>query len=175
MPRAKWSIGADEPDDLEPFAVYDGPDVPAGVYKVKLKRMTLVENSSGDEMLKVLVEIDEDGDKKKYNGFGLWGNQNITEVGARFLKAMLKSFGWTWQEFMAKTVLEHASDRPTSVLQIGRIKIESEPEARVQVKIGSYNGEPQRQIGQWLPPKDDDDEPYDADADPDADDADPFK
>jgi hypothetical protein len=166
MPRAKWSIGDDEPDDLEPFSVYDGPLPPAGVYHVALKRLNLAENRNGEDMLKILVEIrDGRAEKKQYNGCGVWANQNVTEQGAPFVKSFLTSFGWTWSEFMNKTILESADERPTAVIGIGKVKIEKEPMGRVQLKRATYQGDAKVEVAQWLPPVEDEgDEPaWDAD------------
>lgn len=161
MPKMLWGIGEEEPDDLAGF--YEGDLPPAGVYDVALKRMSVKLNSNNDRMLSILVEIrSEDPAKKEFNGAGVWTNQNITDVGAKFLKAFLKAFGWTWQDFMTKTITE-SKDLPTAVVGIGRVKIDSEPMGRVQFKRGSYQGNPKLEVAQWLAPKEDD-EPYGEDA-----------
>ena len=170
MPKVKWGIDASEPEELEQFGVYEGPDVRPGVYHGVLKRLTLKENSNGDDMLNGLFEIRESGkenDKDKYNGAGIWFNQNITDQGKPYVLAFLKAFGLTWKDFTTNTVTESA-DRPTPVTKIGRVKFNdgNEPKVRVSIKMSKatpeYPSKPD--IGQWLPPKDGDAEWDDSDA-----------
>lgn len=168
MPKVKWSIDTTEPDDLEEFDVYDGPVPPRGVYNGVLTRLQLKENKNGEDMLNGLFIIrSNDPDKKKYNGCAIWFNQNVTEQGKPYVKQFLKAIGLTWDQFVKQTVTE-SNDRPTNIKSIARVKFNdgNEVPARALVRPkkatpGYPGGEPD--IGQWLAPKDDDDDAWDED------------
>lgn len=182
MPKVKWGIDVDEPEELDTFDVYDGPEPRPGVYHGVLKRLTLKENRNGDDMMNglfVVQESNNDSDKQKFNGWGVWFNQNITDQGKPYLLLFLKSLGLTWRDFVSSTVTESA-ERPTNIIKIGRVKFNdgNEPKLRVQVKMGKASGDGQYparlEIGQFLPPKDADAEWDSADDASDSDEEDPF-
>lgn len=180
MPKVKWAIDSAEPDDLEPFDVYDGPNPPRGVYNGVITRLQLKENSNGDDMINGLfIMKTDDPEKKKYNGCAVWFNQNVTEQGAPYVKQFLKAVGLTWKEFVSRTVTESA-DRPTSITKIGNVKFNdgNEVPARALVRPkrptpGYPGGDPD--IGQWLVPKESDEDWDDSDDDDDDDEGNPFK
>lgn len=186
MPKVKWSLDTDEPDELEVGGFYDGEVPPQGVYQVVLKRLSLKENRNGDDMFSGLLEIREPkgSPKAKYNGYGFWFNQNVTKQGAPFLKNFLvHGLGVTWKDFLTKTVTED-DDRPTKVVKIGKVTIEdNEIEMRVSARRGKdRDSNPQLENPRFLPPRDEDeDEDWektendsaDSDSDEDDDDA-PF-
>lgn len=169
MPKTKWAIDPDEPEDLEGWEEYDGPVPPAGIYVGYIRRLGVKENKNGDDMLNGLFIIDEDKDseKSRFNGYGIWFNQNVTDQGKPFLKQFLGSIGATWSDFVSRTVTE-SKDRPTDVVSIGKVKLESEPEARLSAKRGSYNGEAKLEVARWMPPKTDEEQEEwdDSDAEP---------
>lgn len=169
MGRVKWSIDSDEPDDLPVFDTYDGEDPPKGVYRFRLRRLTLKTNSSDDDMFSgLLVLSDTRPGKKQYQGFTVWFNQNITEQGKPYLKQFLVSLGISWQDFMKKTIHDGAKtdDRPAQITVLGGVKLEKEPELRAS--IGMSKATPQYpaklEVKTFLPPEDDAD--VDADGDP---------
>lgn len=179
MPKVKWGIDPDEPEELEQFAVYDGPDVRPGVYNGVLTRLTVKENRNGDDMLSGLFMIRESGkenDKDKYNGAPVWFNQNITEQGKPYTLAFLKSLGLTWTDFVKNTVTADA-DRPTQITKIGRIKFNDGNEPPLRVNLGMSRATPEYpakiEIKQFMPPKDADAE-WNDDADAGDDEEDPF-
>lgn len=161
MGKVKWSIGADEPEDLESYDVYDGDLPPKGVYNCKLTRLKLKTNRNGDDMINGLLLIEEEGGKKKYNGYGIWFNQNVTEQGAPYVKQFLRALGLTWKDFIGKTVTD--DEDPPNITKIGTLKMSTEPEVRVLAKRGSYNGEDKLDVQTWLVPRDEDDDADDAD------------
>lgn len=170
MPKVKWSIDPDEPDELEQFGVYEGPDLHAGVYHGILKRLTVKKNKNDDDMLSGLFEVRESGaenDKDKYNGAGIWFNQNVTDQGKPYTLAFLKSLGLTWRDFTHNTVTAEAT-RPTQIVKIGRVKFNDGNEPPLRVSIGMGKGNPEYpakiEIKQFLPPKDGDAE-WDASGD----------
>jgi len=92
MPKVKIKAGDfSGVDAAKGFAAYSGPKPPKGVYKCKVKIWNLKINSSGDQMFKILLEIDEPkGSKKaKFNGYPMWHQANLTEKSAPFVNAML--------------------------------------------------------------------------------------
>jgi hypothetical protein len=177
MPKVKWGIDNAEPEELEGFDVYDGPNPPRGVYVGVITRLQVKENSNGDDMLNGLFIIKTtDPDKKKYNGCAIWFNQNITEQGKPYVLQFLQSVGLTWSDFVSRTVTDTA-ERPAKITKIGRVKFNDgeEVECRALVRPkrstpGYPGGDPD--IGSWLKPKDaedswDDDEDGDDSADED--------
>lgn len=179
MPKAKWGIGTEEPEELEQFAVYDGDEPPTGVYPFVLKRLTVKENKNGDDMLNGLVEIraPKSDKKSKYNGWAVWFNQNVTDQGAPYVKQWLKSLGLTWKDFTNKTVLE-SDERPCKVVKIGNVKFNdgNEPPLRATIKMGRKSGDyPARlEIGQWLAPQEESGDWDGADDGDEPDEDDPF-
>lgn len=164
MPKTKWGISTDEPDELETFDVYDGPMPPAGVYSVVIKRLGVKENRNGDDMLNGLAEIRESkgSGKSKFNGYGFWFNQNVTDQGKPYLLQFLKALGLSWKDFTDRAILED-KDRPTNVTKIGTVKFNdgNEPEARVNTKRDTYEGDVRLAVRNWLPPKDEEDDEWD--------------
>lgn len=82
-------------DAAKGFSTYAGDTPPKGVYRTKATMWKIVDNSAGDQMLKIIFEIAEPkGSKKaKYNGYAIWHNSNLTEKGAPFANAMLDALG----------------------------------------------------------------------------------
>lgn len=180
MPKARWAISQEEPEDLESYDVYDGEKPPAGVYAVKLTRLSVKANKNGDPMLNGLLIVSEPkgAAKAKYNGYTIWFNQNVTEQGGPYVKQFLAALGLTWAEFRNKCVLEgdmpQAKDEPaTRVMKIGSVKFNdgNEPALRVATKEGNYNG-PKLDVSQFLKPRGVTDAEEDAAEEDDADNAD---
>ncbi len=165
MPKVKWGIDPDEPEDLEQFDVYDGPDLRSGVYTGVLTRLTIKKNKNDDDMLNGLFIV-RDETKPQFNGAALWFNQNVTQQGAPYVKQWLKSIGLTWKDFTDKTVTED-SDRPTKVLKIGRVKFNDGNEVPTRVQVGMSKKtddypESKPEIKSFLPPREDEsDEDWD--------------
>jgi hypothetical protein len=161
MPRLKWSLSKTEPDDLEPFDVYDGDPIANGVYDGVVTRLTMKENSNGDDMITGLwICKDSRGDKKKYAGAPVWFQQNLTEQGERFVKALFKAMGIPWSDLTNKTILE-SDDRPTKIKSVGRVKFNDGAEVPMRVQIGRSKATPEYpskpEIKQYLPPRDEED------------------
>lgn len=176
MPKVKWGIDPSEPDELEPFDVYDGPELKPGVYNGVIKRLTLKENKNGDDMLNLLFEVREEKGsvRARYNGAGVWNNLNVTDQGKPYVLAFLKSLGLNWRDFTTGTITED-NERPTKVVKIGRVKFNdgNEPKCRVSVGMSRASAEyPSRpEIKQFLVPKeleewDDSDDDGDDEPDP---------
>lgn len=159
--KVKWSVGSDEPEAVSgEFNDYDGPVPPKGIYQHNLKKLWLTENKNGDQMIKGLAEIEETGEKKKYNGYATWFNQNVTEQGLPYLKTFLDALGVSWDDFYNKTVTADDEDNVGSpIVKIGRVKIGDNP-LRINCKRGSYKGEDKLEVARFLEPKEpvDDDE-----------------
>lgn len=159
MPKVKWGIDPDEPEELEQFDVYDGPELRPGVYQGVITRLTVQENRNSDDMLKAMFIVRETGEKAKYNGAVLWANQNVTDQGKPYLLQFLKALGLKWADFTSRSVLEDAKERPTKVLRIGNVKFNDGNEAPVRVNVGMSRSTPEYpdrkpEIKSWLQPRD---------------------
>lgn len=51
---------------------YTGPTPPPDRYRVEVKKLWLTQSKKGDDMFKALFVIKESGDKKEYNGAGIF-------------------------------------------------------------------------------------------------------
>lgn len=126
--KVKWAVSKDEPDDLQDFQSNDeivgehGWPKP-GLVRLRIKQITHVENRAGDPMLKVLaIHDDESKDRKKFNGFALFENQNVTDVSEQFLKRFINSIGASWADFRLRTV-EDTDEDPVRVIKIGDVDL----------------------------------------------------
>jgi hypothetical protein len=158
MPKVKWGIDPDEPEELEQFDTYDGPDLKSGVYQGNLLRLSVKENRNGDDMLNGMFQVADDT-KPQYNGAVLWFNQNITDQGKPYVLQFLKAIGLTWKDFTDRTVTE-SSDRPTKVLKIGKVKFNDGAEVPVRVSVGMSKTTPEYperkpEIKSFLVPRED--------------------
>ena len=157
MPKVKWGIDPDEPEELEQFDVYDGPDLKSGVYEGVLTRLTVKKNKNDDDMLNGLFVVKDDT-KPQYNGAAVWFNQNVTDQGKPYLLLFLKAIGLAWKDFTSRSVLEDSKERPTKVLKIGNIKFNDGEEVPVRVQIGMSRTSPEYpeskpEIKQFLKPR----------------------
>jgi hypothetical protein len=143
--KAKWGIGAAEPDDLPDFLSNDeiiaknDDQPPRGVFRMMVKgRPTVVKNSNGDDMIKMTLEVNETSkDKKSYNGFAVWENQNITDKGKPFLLKWLKSLGVTWKDFMTATKMQAATTiDPAEIISIGNVTFGGNKKVFLEAALG---------------------------------------
>lgn len=157
MPILK-NIGANLP--AEPGEAgegfYDGPVPPAGVYRVKVKFVQVKENRNGDPMLNGVAEIAEPkGSKKsKFNGYGIWFNQNVTDQGAPYLNQFLTALGMSYKDFKSGKVQVDAGD-PPKIIKVGGIKAEDRV-CNLTTRRGEYNGEERLESVRWSAIKDED-------------------
>jgi len=179
MPKARWAVPSEEPEDVESYDVYDGEKPPAGVYAVRLTRLTVKANKNDDPMLNGLLVVAEPkgSAKARYNGYPIWFNQNVTEQGAPYVKQFLAALGITWAEFRTKTVTEgdmpeRKGEPATRIMKIGSVKFNdgNEPALRVATKEDSYNSAPKLSVVQFMKPRDQANEGDDADESGDPDD-----
>lgn len=157
MPKVKWGIDPNEPEELEQFEVYDGPELKTGVYEGVLTRLTVKENRNGDDMLNGLFQIRDDT-KAQYNGASLWFNQNITDQGKPYMLLFLKAIGLSWKDFTDRSVTED-KERPTKLLKIGKVKFNDGNEVKCRVQVGMSKPSPdyperKPEIKQFLPARD---------------------
>lgn len=164
---AKWGVPAKEPEDLPDFLSNEeiaekmGGD-PRGVYRLWVKKITVIKNKNDDDMLKITAEIFETNKEKKgYNGWVFWENQNVTEQGASFLKQFLKSIGATWADFQKRTKLinQSSATEPTEVVAIGPVNLAGTKKVLARATVGMDRGgngyDPKPAVRRWLPPADD--------------------
>jgi hypothetical protein len=157
MPALKFPGMPAEPGEASGgFTAYDGPIPPAGVYNGVVKFIKVKTNRNGDPMLNGVIEIDEsDGSKKKYNGYGIWFNQNVTEQGAPYLNAFLVALGCTYKEFVGGKVSTD-NDDPPKILRIGRLNLTGDNKIVVATKRSTYNGTERLEVSRYMPAKDED-------------------
>lgn len=177
MAKFKGGFGVNTADAIEAGdgdiqTGYTGPLPPAGIYRATLKRMELTKTGEraknpGTPMLKMLVEIDEpkDSSKAKYNGYGIWTNQTITEQSAPFVNQTLASMvagderklkalkHWFWNGD-----LNTENSDGGHINAIGKFKVGS-PEASIPVIINTKNKkttpdypDPGLEVKRWLVP-----------------------
>lgn len=144
-------------------AFYKGPIPPKGSYLGTLKRLELVkENSAGDPMLRGLLEINEPKKSKasKYNGYGVWFNQNLTDVGAEYCNGFLDALAGPNETKQQKLkdafwgngmVVDGKGEG--HVLKIGTVRIGS-PEGKIVLAFNGrrkgYQGEIKLDVAGWL-------------------------
>jgi hypothetical protein len=192
-PKAvKWSIGADEPDDLDDFLSND--DIvarntskktkevkwpPKGPHTFKVVQARIKPNKNGDDRIAVMLSLQAGkGDPaQSWNGYVIWDGFNVVDgPSLKFLKRWLKALGLEWSDFVNKS--KQDDQDPPHLVQIGRVKIEggSKPatlKATVKVKdADDYNDDEHMEIASYLPLDDDEpeDEPEDDEDEDDAED-----
>lgn len=170
--KAKWGVPSKEPEDMPDFLsneeiVDKMGGHPRGVFRLHVKKITVVKNKNDDDMLKITAEINEtDKDKKGYNGYAFWDNQNITEQSAPFLKQFLKSIGATWKDFHNNTKLsDPGSIDDTTILAIGSVTFSGKSKvfAKVTTRPDNRPEYDNYVIGRWLPKDSDSDAEEDED------------
>lgn len=70
---------------------YEGPVPPRGVYRGVLKRLGIKNNAKGNPMLYGMIEFRAKAKSPdaKYDGYGLWLQQNVTDQGKGFVNQFL--------------------------------------------------------------------------------------
>ena len=189
MPKFKggFGINADEAIENEfdgSTLGYQGPTPPAGPFRGILKRLEMKRTSEtaqkypNNPMLNILVEIKEPegSPKAKYNGYGIWNNQLITEQSQPYVNAFLNSLAggdekkaraiktWFWKE----QINTERSDGG-HILAIGKFKINS-PDAEIPVIVSTKRGDDNQggerlEIKRWLVPNPDEPKEDEFDAD----------
>jgi hypothetical protein len=159
---AKWGVPSTEPEDLPDFLSNEeivekmGGD-PRGVFRIWVKKITVVKNKNDDDMLKITAEIFETNKEKKgYNGFAFWENQNVTEQGASFLKQFLKSIGASWADFQSRTKMTaETKTEPKTIISIGKVNFAGKSKVLAKVTVGMDKGgggyDPKASVRRWLP------------------------
>lgn len=100
-----------------------------GIYRVRVKRLTLKKNKNNDWMLNAVAEIAEpkDSDKSRYNAYGMWFNLNVNAKGAKgvnnFLLAISGGSQAVVDVFWTKGVKTSDDKLKPAVLAIGRLQI----------------------------------------------------
>lgn len=183
MPKAKpvkWSLSAEEPEDLQEFMSND--DIVAkhknkktkeidwpgkGPFTLRVIRVTVKPNKNGDDRIACMMAIHEPkkSDAASWNGYVLFDGFNVTEQGAPFLKRWLKALGLEWADFIKKS--KQDDQDPPHIVQIGRVKFEDVKDVTVRATVkvkpaDDYNDDEHLEIGRYLPV---DDEVEDEDED----------
>jgi hypothetical protein len=127
MPRMKWGIDDDLPEDWEEsdFEPYDGPEPPANkLLNGEVKKMWAATFSSGNEGLVVLFQADGNrGDRAKYDGWSTW--ERIPLIASMNWKygPLLEALGITLDDVKRRTVVAEEDDNVgTPIIKIGKLK-----------------------------------------------------
>ena len=163
MPNIKFKAGAKAADAKAAKVGYTGPRPPKGVYRVKVKRLTLTVNKNDDFMLNCVAEINEPkgSPKAKFNGYGVWWNGNVTDDSAGYVNQFLDSITGGKREVRTafwegklRTFDAPKKGHKAQVMAIGPFKINQEGIAAViNTRLGKpYNGEQNLQVADWLLP-----------------------
>lgn len=171
MPKIKIQAGANLASVDAAKGFYAGDVPPRGLYRCRTKLFKIVENSSGNQMFKIVFEIAEPkGSKKsKYNGYGIWHNANLTEKSAPFVNAMLDALEIPRKAVWGGVVITSKTD-DEKVLKIGSKSV-LDIEVLVNTKREQYKGDDKLTAVSFLPASaaDEDDESDDEDEDEDED------
>ncbi len=129
-----------------------------------MKRCEVVINKSNDPMIKYLIELKAKAKSanSKYDGYGVWGNLNITDQGKGYVNAFLDAIsdGTTaGMRKMRKAFWEGGlvvdGDGIGHVIRIGTLKVNS-PKAELAVsfsgKKDSFGGQDKLIVGKFLLP-----------------------
>ena len=126
---------------------YAGPKPPPGPYRVSLKRLFMSENKAGPS-LRFLMEINEPktSKNKKYNGYPIWGGQNITDQGAGYVNQLIDAIAngdeSVKEAFWEEGVKAREDDKGVyHVERIGDFKVGS-PNASFQLVVTAKMGKP---------------------------------
>lgn len=189
----KWSLGSEEPEDLQDFLSND--DIVAkhkkrgevlwpkrGPHTFAVKRLMVKPNKNGDPRISAMLVLanPKKDDAATWNGYLVWDGFNVAEgPGLRFLKRFLAGLGLTWDEFKNKTKAVDEDNERSQIVQIGRVKfgedVTKDPTIRATVSVKAaddYNDDEHLEIARYLPLADDEDDEDDAESDEDEDDTD---
>lgn len=179
MGKVKFGIDADDAIGAEAGeggSFYDGPIPPRGAYRGVLKRLELVaKNGSGDPMLRYLIELKAkpNTEASKYDGYGVWGNQNVTDQGKGYVNQFLDALTNGSDEQILATrkafwggqlVVEDEGEG--HVIRIGKMQIGSPSGSRTVAFTGkrtTYKGEEKLEVQRFLVSKEEE-EPVDVES-----------
>jgi hypothetical protein len=143
--------------DERPAGGYDGPTPPPGLYDAKVTKMWFAESKTGQPMLKVSFVLDNDDDKKVYNGASTIQNymiptdptQNgfdafVGRLDSLFLNLSGGKMGiMEFQDAVVggRTNADHTKKDKIGipVSQIGSLRITGEQKLTVKTKVREYN------------------------------------
>jgi hypothetical protein len=160
VPTIKFGLG--NKSEAEAGAKYTGKRPPhKTIYRVRVKRLGMKINSSGDYMLNCVCEVNESSGsaKEQYNGYGFWWNGNITDKGAGYINQFLNAISGGKKAVRdafwgGKTRVEGkpTEKQATPVQAIGPLKIDQEGlDAIVYAELGKpFKGNQELVVGRWL-------------------------
>ena len=189
MKKMKFNVGADAADaEAGQSNFYDGDVPPRGVYRfvVRGDMLRMKTNCNGDPMLSGLAEIREPkgSDKAKYNGYGMWFQQNVTKQGAPYVNNFLDTLGFNRKAFWGTggvTIDENDADEDRNIVgtitKIGTKAVAEEIPCRIRTKRGKWDGEDRLEVAGAgylaLSAGDDEEEQWDGEEDEATDDSEP--
>ena len=172
----KWSIGADEPEDLQEFLSNDdiveknttgkGKNKEVnwpgkGPFPFKVVQARVKPNKNGDDRIGVMLTLKapKGSEAESWNGYMIWDGFNVTDQGAPFIKRWLKAMGLSWTDFTQRS--KQDDQDPPHLVQIGKVKIEGGKDVIIRATVvvkpaDDYNDDEHMEIGRYLPADDED-------------------
>lgn len=156
----KKNVSGDARNKEAGVTQYAGPKPKPGPYRVRLKRLFMDENKAGPS-IRFLMEIAEPKGSKneKYNGYGIWGGQNITDQGAGYVNQLILAIANGDEEvkdaFWEEGVKAREDDKGVyHVERIGDFKVGSpkcDIELIVTTKDDTYKGQTKLVTTSYVP------------------------
>ena len=168
----KWSVGADEPEDLQEFLSNDEivdkhrakktkevEWIGKGPHRFVVRRLSTKPNRNQDDRVAAMLVLQnkaKDADHS-WNGYVIFDGFNMTEQGKPFLKRFLKSIGLTWKDFYNKTEAEEADDTGRSnITRVSKVRFGGTKDVELQATVvvkpaDDYNDDEHLEIGRYLP------------------------
>lgn len=166
----KWSIGAEEPEDLQEFLSNDEivdkhvnkktQDVEwpgKGPFTFAVKQLRVKPNKNGDDRISVILSLKEPkgSDAASWNGYTIFDGFNVVEgPSLSFLKRFLRSLGLEWEDFVKRS--KQDDQDPPHLVQIGKVKFETGTDVTLKATVkvlpaDDFNDDEHMEIGRYLP------------------------
>lgn len=168
MGQVKFDIGKSSAEAAKAeggIIGYTGPVPPKDTYNVKITVLVLKNNRNNDPMITGVANINEptSSKKSKYNGYGIWFNQNITEQGAGYVNQFLDAISggdaklrkgfWEKGVTVDKDAKEIAKGKPiTRIGGLLRVPKDGLPAVLAAIPGEDLKGNDNLQVGSWLLP-----------------------
>lgn len=167
MPRAQWGVSADDVDDFDrdsQYTPYAGPPVPVGqvyLWTIKVLKYAARTKTKNPQLRVGLELVPREGyDEDQYEGYFIMAFLPVTpKTGFRYVP-FLDAIGVSGKEFEERTMY----DEDGNIQRIGSWRNNQDTLVLADLKMGEdQDGNPQRQIGVFMPYEEDAEEDYDDD------------
>lgn len=160
MPKVNWGINAETIDNFDrdsQFKPYDGPLPPdRAVFQFRVKQVKYIAGTrEKNPQLRAGLELvprRSNPDDRRYKGYYITAFMAITERNEFAYVPFLDALGVSATDFTNRTISNEQGD----IKRIGRWQNDGKTLIRAQIKDGSYNDKPTKDIGTFLVANDDD-------------------